>query len=282
MIDKCKFATNNNSQNTRSIGIGVRGLADLFIDLALPYESKEARKLNKLIFEHLYYYALSYSSDLAYINGPYKFYKDSPVYNGILHIDYYKKVELTLDWESLRSKIKNNGLRNSLLIALMPTASTSQITSTTESFEPITQLTYVKQLISGNFQYIHPSLIKFLPDYKNNIKDIIINRGSLQNLNIDKNIKDIFKTVYEIPQSVIIDMAIDRAPFIDQSQSLNLYFQTTDSKMITALMIKAWKGKLKTGCYYTRVSLLSPPKQYVTSDDTKKNLCSPDCDSCSA
>lgn len=266
MVDKSHYPYNNvQAKKTRAVGIGVRGLADLFISLKLPFTSTKAQDLNKLIFEHLYYYSLDESSNLAKIHGSYEFFNNSNASKGILHVDHYK-TELTLDWDSLKDKIISNGLRNSLLVALMPTATTSLITNSTESFEPITELTYVKQIISGNFQYIHPKLNEYLD--KDNIKEIILNKGSIQDLNVDVELKELFKTVYEIPQELLVKMAIDRAPFIDQSQSLNLYFREVNHKEITQLLIDAWKGKLKTASYYIRTKAIQPK---IYSRDLKKN-----------
>ena len=250
-------AKNSNLQH-RPIGIGVQGLADTFIKLRIPYDSEEANLINEKIFETIYYASCYESNQIAKVKGYYSSFIGSPTSEGLLQFDLwnYKPIN-NYDWDSLKSNIITYGLRNSLLIALMPTASTSQILGNTESFEAITSNLYVRRVLSGEFicinQYLVIDLIQ-LNLWNQNIRNKLIeNNGSIQNIDeIPDNIKQLYKIVWEIPQKKIVDMAIKRSPFIDQSQSLNIYIAEPNIQKMTSLHFYTWKNGLKTGMYYLR------------------------------
>lgn len=262
-----KEARNSNFRH-RPIGIGVQGLADAFIKMGYPFDSEEAIKLNKEIFETLYFSALSASKDLAKeIGKPYESYEGSPMSAGILQFDMWKDKDgnkikhtsnrLGWDWTGLREEIKKYGVRNSLLIAPMPTASTSQILGNNECFEPYTSNLYVRRTLAGEFvcvsRYLLTALIDrglWTMDMKNKL---VANNGSVQNIaEIPKDMKDLYKTVWEISQKKIIDMAADRGAFIDQSQSFNVHMVNSNYGKLTSMHFYAWKKGLKTGMYYLR------------------------------
>ncbi|KAJ3658911.1 hypothetical protein Zmor_010625 [Zophobas morio] len=264
----------NSNMRHRPIGIGVQGLADAFILLRLPFDSNEARLLNKQIFETLYYGALEASSEIAEEDGPYTTYEGSPVSKGILQYDMWNVTPTNLwDWSSLKQKIAKHGIRNSLLLAPMPTASTAQILGNNESTEPYTSNMYVRRVLSGELQVVNPHLLKDLTkrglwndDMKN---QIIANYGSVQNIpEIPDDLKTIYKTVWEISQKVIIDMAADRGAFIDQSQSMNIHIASPNYQKITSMHFYGWKKGLKTGMYYLRTKPAANPIQF-TVDKSK-------------
>jgi ribonucleoside-diphosphate reductase subunit M1 len=256
----------------RPIGIGVQGLADVFMMLKIPYESDEAKALNKRIFEHMYFWACWQSMELSQKHGPYDSYMvgnndlgPCPAAQGILQPDLWGlKAEdyLTKDdlpWDELRLKIKEHGLRNSLLLAPMPTATSSQLLGYTESFEPLTSNIYVRRVTAGEFQVVNKYLLRDLLalklwDKEGIMKSKIIRaRGSIQNIpEIPSEIKSIYKTVWEISQKNVIDMAADRGAFIDQSQSMNLYIAQPNFGKMTSMYFYGWKKGLKTGQYYHR------------------------------
>ncbi len=242
----------------RPIGIGVQGLADTFILLRLPFDCEEARLLNREIFETLYYAALTASKDLARKEGPYESFPGSPASQGILQCDMWNVTPSDRwEWNVLREEIKKYGLRNSLLIAPMPTASTSQILGNNECFEPYTSNIYTRRVLSGEFIVVNKHLLKDLVDrnlWNDKIKNkLIAANGSVQNIEeIPDDLKALYKTVWEIKQRTIIDMAADRAPFIDQSQSLNLFIQEPTYARLSSMHFYAWKKGLKTGMYYLR------------------------------
>ncbi len=248
----------------RPMGIGVQGLADLFAMLNIPFDSKEAQSLNEQIFETIYYAALSESNKLAKKYGAYETFKDSPASKGLLQFDLWGKKpyserskEKRWDWKSLKKDIKEYGLRNSLLIALMPTASTSQILGNNESFEPFTANVYVRRVLHGEFIVVNKYLIKKLIDlgiWSEELRQrIIYENGSIQNIDeIPEDLKKVYRTVWEIPQRSIIDMAAQRGLYVDQSQSMNIYMEDPDIKKITSMHFYAWKAGLKTGMYYLR------------------------------
>ena len=264
VIDKNYYPTEktrNSNMNHRPIGIGVQGLADLFIKLRLPFESDVSRKINKYIFETIYYGALNASHDLACKDGKYSTFDNSPLSKGIFQFNLWNLPEDNLsgfwDWEELRSKIIKNGVRNSLLVALMPTASTSQIMGYNECFEPITSNLYLRRTLAGEFTVVNNYLLKDLIDldlWNENTKNrLIYDKGSVQNIkDLPKFLKDIYKTVWEIPQKSIIEMSASRGPFICQSQSLNLFFEKPEYKKLTMAHLLGWKKGLKTGSYYIR------------------------------
>ena len=243
----------------RPIGIGVQGLADAFMKMKISFESKEALEINEKIFETIYYGALSMSNDLAVIHGPYETFKGSPVSKGILQFDMWNKDmnNSTYDWNDLRKRIIEKGVRNSLLVAPMPTASTSQILGNNESFEPYTSNLYIRRVLAGEFICINPHLVEDLIKndlWKSTIKtQIMSNNGSIQKIKeIPDELKRLYKTVWEIPQKTMINLAISRSPFIDQSQSLNIYLSDASTAKISTMHFYGWKNGLKTGMYYLR------------------------------
>ncbi len=242
----------------RPIGIGVQGLADTFMLLKYPFESEDARMLNREIFETIYYAAMTASKDLAKKEGPYETYNGSPVSQGIFQFDMWNvKPTDRWEWDVLKEEVKKHGVRNSLLLAPMPTASTSQILGNNECFEPYTSNIYSRRVLSGEFIVVNKHLLLDLVklgiwngDLKNKI---IAANGSVQDIpEIPQLIKDIYKTVWEIKQRTIIDMAADRGAFICQSQSLNLFIQDANFGKLTSMHFYAWKKGLKTGMYYLR------------------------------
>lgn len=242
----------------RPIGIGVQGFSDALIIMRYPYESKEAQLLNQQIFETIYYGALEASCELSERDGPYETYEGSPVSKGILQYDMWEKTPTDLwDWQALKDKIKLHGVRNSLLLAPMPTASTAQILGNNESFEPYTSNIYNRRVLSGEFQIVNHHLLKDLTeidlwddDMKN---EIISNRGSIQEIErIPANIRELYKTVWEISIKASIQMAADRGAFIDQSQSFNIHVAEPNYGKLTSMHFYGWKLGLKTGMYYLR------------------------------
>ncbi|KAG0170663.1 Ribonucleoside-diphosphate reductase large subunit [Apophysomyces sp. BC1015] len=242
----------------RPVGLGVQGLADAFLLMRYPFDSPEARQMNKDIFETIYHAALEASCELAEKYGPYETYEGSPVSKGILQPDMWGvKPSDRWDWDALRTKIAKHGVRNSLLVAPMPTASTSQILGNNECFEPYTSNIYTRRVMSGEFQVVNHHLLKDLIDrglWNDQVKNIIIaHNGSIQQVpTIPDDLKKLYKTVWELSQRVIIDMAADRAAFIDQSQSMNLFAGEPTFGKLTSMHFYAWKKGLKTGMYYLR------------------------------
>jgi ribonucleoside-diphosphate reductase alpha chain len=242
----------------RPIGIGVQGLADTFILLRMPFDSPEARQLNKEIFETIYYSSMTASKDLAKEYGPYDTYEGSPVSKGIFQYDMWN-VQPTdrWEWNVLKEEVQKYGARNSLLLAPMPTASTSQILGNNECFEPYTSNIYTRRVLSGEFIVVNKHLLKDLvklglwtDDLKNKL---LAANGSIQELNeIPDNIKELYKTIWEISQKAIIDMAADRGAFICQSQSLNIFISNPNFAKLTSMHFYGWKKGLKTGMYYLR------------------------------
>ncbi|MGE0635370.1 MAG: ribonucleoside-diphosphate reductase subunit alpha [Bacteroidia bacterium] len=242
----------------RPIGIGVQGLADAFILLRMPFDSNEAKKLNKEIHETIYYASMTASKDLAKVDGPYESYEGSPVSQGIFQFDMWGVTPSNRwEWDILKDEVKKHGVRNSLLLAPMPTASTSQILGNNECFEPYTSNIYTRRVLSGEFIVVNKHLLKDLVNlglWNDGLKnDLIAANGSVQNLDvIPQNIKDLYKTVWEIKQKDLIDMAADRGAYICQSQSLNLFVQNPNFGKLTSMHFYAWKKGLKTGMYYLR------------------------------
>lgn len=259
----------NSNMRHRPIGIGVQGLADAFLALRMPFESPEARELNQQIFETIYHAALTASSDLAKEQGPYSTYEGSPVSKGILQYDMWNVKPSDLwDWDALKAKIKEDGIRNSLLVAPMPTASTSQILGNNECFEPYTSNIYQRRVLAGEFQVVNPWLLKDLVDmglWSDHMKNrIIAADGSIQSIpNIPADIKALYKTVWEISQRTIVQMAADRGAFIDQSQSLNIHMREPTMGKITSMHFTGWKLGLKTGMYYLRTQAAAQPIQFT-------------------
>jgi len=243
----------------RPIGIGVQGLADTFIQLRMPFDSEEARRLNEDIFETIYYGAMEASMELAKAHGPYETFKGSPVSKGIFQFDMWGVTPKSgrWNWEQLKRDVKQYGVRNSLLIAPMPTASTSQILGNNECFEPYTSNIYTRRTLSGEFIVVNRHLMKDLMELglwnETMRQKLIAANGSVQNIpEIPQNIKDIYKTVWEISQKVIIDMSADRGAYICQSQSLNIHITNPNFGKLTSMHFYAWKKGLKTGMYYLR------------------------------
>lgn len=242
----------------RPIGIGVQGLADAFIKMRYPFESLEARQLNKEIFETIYFGALTASNELAEKNGPYETYEGSPASKGILQFDMWGvEPSERWDWLSLKGKIQKNGLVNSLLLAPMPTASTSQILGNNECFEPYTSNIYTRRTLSGEFIVVNKHLLKDLiamglwnDDMKHRL---MASNGSIQEFpEVPEDLKELYKTTWEIKQKVVIDMAADRGAYICQSQSMNLFVQDANFGKLTSMHFYAWERGLKTGMYYLR------------------------------
>ncbi|KAF1997534.1 hypothetical protein P154DRAFT_524739 [Amniculicola lignicola CBS 123094] len=260
----------------RPIGLGVQGLADAFLALRMPFDSPEAKKLNIQIFETIYHAALSSSCDIAKEQGTYETYEGSPVSQGILQYDMWNVTPTDLwDWESLKGKIAQHGVRNSLLVAPMPTASTSQILGYNECFEPYTSNIYSRRVLAGEFQVVNPWLLKDLVDmglWSDNMKNrIIAEQGSIQRIpNIPDDIKALYKTVWEISQRTIVQMAADRGAFIDQSQSLNIHMKEPTMGKITSMHFAGWKLGLKTGMYYLRTQAASAPIQFTVDQEALK------------
>ncbi len=260
----------------RPVGVGVQGLADAFLALRLPFDSPEAKQLNKQIFETIYHAALTASCELAKKDGPYSSYEGSPVSQGVLQYDMWNVTPTDLwDWDSLKAEIAKHGVRNSLLVAPMPTASTSQILGNNECFEPYTSNIYSRRVLAGEFQVVNPWLLKDLVDmglWSDNMKNrIIADGGSIQNVpNIPADIKALYKTVWEISQRTIVQMAADRGAFIDQSQSLNIHLKEPTMGKITSMHFAGWKLGLKTGMYYLRTMAASAPIQFTVDQEQLK------------
>ncbi len=243
----------------RPIGLGVQGLADAFIMMRMPFDSPEAAGMNKDIFETIYYAAMTASMDLAKKLGPYETFKGSPVSKGIFQFDMWGVTPESgrYNWEALKKEVKKHGVRNSLLVAPMPTASTSQILGNNECFEPYTSNIYSRRVLSGEFAIVNKHLLKDLIKlglWNDKMKQRLIEQnGSVQNINeIPQNIKDLYKTVWELKQKTLIDMAADRGAYICQSQSLNVFVDQPNFGKLTSMHFYAWKKGLKTGMYYLR------------------------------
>ncbi|EGP83085.1 uncharacterized protein MYCGRDRAFT_101786 [Zymoseptoria tritici IPO323] len=260
----------------RPIGLGVNGLADAFLALRMPFDSPEARQLNIQIFETIYHAALTASCDLAAKLGPYETYEGSPVSKGELQYDMWGVTPTDLwDWAALKAKIAEHGVRNSLLVAPMPTASTSQIMGFNECFEPYTSNIYSRRVLAGEFQVVNPWLLKDLVErglWSDNMKNrIIADGGSIQRIpNIPDDLKALYKTVWEISQRHIVQMSADRGAFIDQSQSLNIHMKEPTMGKITSMHFAGWKLGLKTGMYYLRTMAASAPIQFTVDQEMLK------------
>ncbi|MDO8965184.1 ribonucleoside-diphosphate reductase subunit alpha [Algoriphagus sp.] len=243
----------------RPIGLGIQGLADAFIMLRMPFDSAEARGLNEDIFETIYFAAVETSMELAKTQGTYETYEGSPASKGILQFDMWGVTPKSnrWNWSELKEKVKKYGMRNSLLVAPMPTASTSQILGNNECFEPYTSNLYTRRTLSGEFIMVNKHLMKDLINlglWNDNMRNRLIStNGSVLNVpGIPQNIKDLYKTVWEISQKVIIDMSADRGAYICQSQSMNIFMQDPNFGKLTSMHFYAWKKGLKTGMYYLR------------------------------
>ena len=249
----------NSNMRHRPIGIGIQGLADTFIKLRMPFESEEAQRLNEDIHETIYYGAMMASLELAKKDGPYKSWKGSPISQGVFQFDMWGVTPKSgrWNWDDMRKQVKKHGVRNSLLIAPMPTASTSQILGNNECFEPYTSNIYTRRVLSGEFIVVNKHLLKDLVElglWNDSMKNKLIEaNGSVQNIvEIPQNIKDLYKTVWEISQKTIMDMSADRGAYICQSQSLNIHIKDPNFGKLTSMHFYAWKKGLKTGMYYLR------------------------------
>ncbi|KAH9691821.1 Ribonucleoside-diphosphate reductase [Citrus sinensis] len=258
---------------TRPIGIGIQGLADTFILLGLPFESPEAQQLNKDIFETIYYHALKASAELAVKDGPYETYFGSPMSK----VDMWNITPSDRwDWSSLREMISKNGVRNSLLVAPMPTASTSQILGNNECFEPYTSNIYTRRVLSGEFIVVNKHLLKDLTElglWSHALKTkIIYENGSVSKISeIPEELKAIYKTVWEIKQKTLVDMAADRGCYIDQSQSLNIHMEQPDHGKLTSLHFYAWSKGMKTGMYYLRTRAAADAIKFTVDTSVLNN-----------
>ncbi len=263
----------------RPIGLGVQGLADAFILLRMPFESAEAQQLNKDIFETIYYGAMVASMELAQEQGPYETWAGSPISQGIFQFDMWgvKPTSGRYDWDALRQQVMEHGVRNSLLLAPMPTASTSQILGNNECFEPYTSNIYTRRVLSGEFVVVNKHLLKDLVKlgmWNDSMKNMLIAaNGSVQQIpGIPQHIKDLYKTVWEIKQKTIIDMAADRGAFICQSQSLNIHIQDANFGKLTSMHFHAWKRGLKTGMYYLRTKAASDAVKFTVEKQAEAQI----------
>jgi ribonucleoside-diphosphate reductase alpha subunit len=265
----------------RPIGLGVQGLADVFILCGLPFDCEESRLMNAHIFETMYHAALEASSELAEVEGSYESFEGSPASEGVLQPDMWEgetKFSGRYDWDAMRERVKVKGLRNSLLMAPMPTASTAQILGNNECFEPYTTNIYLRRTLAGEFVVVNKHLVDDLKRvglWSKEMKDLMVKAGgSIQNIvDIPEDIKKLYKTVWEISQKCVIDMAADRGRFIDQSQSMNLFMESPTLSKLSSMHMYAWKAGLKTGMYYLRSKAKARPIQFSLE---------PDCVACSA
>ena len=286
VIDRNYYPTIGARQSNmrhRPIGIGVQGLADAFNMCKLPFDCEESRKMNSDIFETMYHAALEASSELSKASHAYPTFKGSPASEGILQFDMWKDgraLSGMYDWDAMRQRIKIDGLKNSLLLAPMPTASTAQILGNNECFEPYTTNIYLRRTLAGEFVVVNKHLVedlKALGLWSKAMKDLLIKAdGSVQNIsNIPDDIKERYKTVWEISQKCIIDMAADRGRFVCQSQSMNLFIQSPTFSKLSSMHMYAWKKGLKTGMYYLRSKAKAKPIQFSLDIEA-------DCVACSA
>jgi ribonucleoside-diphosphate reductase alpha chain len=275
----------NSNMRHRPIGIGVQGLADTFAMLGIAFESEAAKTLNKDIFETIYFAACSASKDEAIVEGPYSSFAGSPASQGVLQFDMWGVTEHSgrWDWDTLKGEIVEHGLRNSLMLAPMPTASTSQILGNNECFEAFTSNLYVRRTLSGEFIVLNKHLVRDLIaagmwslDLKN---EILLNKGSVQSIEkIPANIREIYKTTWEISQKVVIEMAAERGAYIDQSQSLNIHMTDANPAKVTSMHFYGWQKGLKTGMYYLRTKAAADAIQFTvdqkSGDETVDGLAS--------
>ena len=282
VIDKNFYPTENGKRSNmrhRPIGIGVQGLADVFIMLRMTFGSEESRKLNIDIFETIYHASLESSCELAEMYGPYETFKGSPFSKGILQFDMWDrdpKFSGRYDWNAMRKLVKK-GTINSLLLAPMPTASTSQILGNNECFEPYTTNIYLRRTLAGEFVVVNKHLVNDLKErglWSKEMKDLMVKaNGSVQNIiDIPDDLKELYKTVWEMSQKTIIDMAADRGVYIDQSQSMNLFVESPTISKLSSMHMYAWKTGLKTGMYYLRSKAKSRPIQF--SLEAECSMCS--------
>ena len=293
VIDKNLYPlpeTRRSNMRHRPVGLGVQGLADVFALMRLPFASDSAKHLNREIFETMYFAALSASHELALKDGVYETFEGSPLSMGMFQFDLWDgqpQLSDRWDWEGLRSQIMRDGVRNSLLIALMPTASTAQIMGNNDAFEPFTSNLYTRRVLSGEFIVVNKYLLNDLTKlglWNADMKEQLMrDNGSVQNLDILDELKEIYKTVWEVSMKDVIDMAADRGRFVDQSQSMNLFLETPQIDRVSKMHMYAWSKGLKTGMYYLRTkSAMNAVKVTVAPSVSKKTRRSrPDCnDTC--
>jgi ribonucleoside-diphosphate reductase alpha chain len=282
--------TRQSNMKHRPTGLGVQGLADVFFKLGLPFDSDEAKQLNKEIFECIYYHAVESSCDLAEKRGVYETFPGSPASKGLLQFDLWGVTPSDkYDWKKLKERVMEVGLRNSTLIALMPTASTAQIFDNTEAFEAQTSNMFKRKVLAGDFlvinKYLVDDLVKLGLWNEETKQNIILNNGSIQQFDhFPQRIKDIYKTVWEISQKDIIDMSADRGPYVCQSQSLNLFLAKPNFASVASMIFYGWKKGLKTIMYYLRTKPVTSAAK-VTTEEAPVKACSidnPDCESCSS
>ncbi len=282
--------TRRSNMRHRPIGLGVQGLADVFVLMRLPFASESAKRLNKEIAETMYFAALDASHELALNIGPYETFDGSPLSMGMFQFDLWDgKPQLSerWDWEGLRSQIMRDGVRNSLLIALMPTASTAQIMGNNDAFEPFTSNLYTRRVLSGEFIVVNKYLLDDLTKlglWNADVKEQLMrDNGSVQNIDIPDELKEIYKTVWEVSVKDVIDMAADRGMFVDQSQSMNLFLESPQIDRVSKIHMYAWRKGLKTGMYYLRTkSAMNAVKVTVAPLKLKKPECDDICLTCSA
>ena len=278
-----KEARNSNMRH-RPIGLGVQGLADTFAMLKMPFESEQARQLNREIFETIYFASCTASMDAAKEEGPYSTFEGSPASQGLLQPDLWGVTDHSgrWDWDTLKADIMKHGLRNSLMLAPMPTASTSQILGNNECFEAFTSNLYVRRTLSGEFIVLNKHLVRDLIsrgmwslDMKN---EILRHKGSVQAIaGIPEDLKELYKTTWEIKQKHVIDMAADRGAYIDQSQSLNIHMIDANPAKVTSMHFYGWRKGLKTGMYYLRTKAAADAIQFTveqkaSEDETVEGL----------
>lgn len=261
----------------RPIGLGVQGLADAFIRLRLPFDSDDARQLNNDIFETIYYAAMTSSKDLAKKEGAYETFKGSPLSEGKFQFDLWPEAKLSdrWEWDTLREEVMKHGVRNSLLVAPMPTASTSQILGNNECFEPYTSNIYSRRTLSGEFVVVNHHLLRDLVAlglWDDAMKNrLIAANGSIQHIDtIPQNIKDLYKTAWELSQKTILDMAADRGAFICQSQSMNIFMENATFSKLTSMHFYGWKKGLKTGMYYLRTKAAADAIKFTVEKESKE------------
>lgn len=267
----------NSNMRHRPIGLGVQGLADAFIMMRFPFESEEAKALNREIFETIYFASMTASKDLAIAEGAYETYAGSPVSKGIFQFDMWGVTPTDRwEWDILKQEVKKHGVRNSLLLAPMPTASTAQILGNNECFEPYTSNIYTRRVLSGEFIIVNKHLLKDLVKeglWNNEMRQkLMASNGSVQNINeIPQYIKDLYKTAWEISQKAVIEMAADRGAYICQSQSLNIYLENANFGKLTSMHFYGWKKGLKTGMYYLRTKAATDAIKFTVDKNLTQN-----------
>ena len=270
-----KEAENSNLRH-RPIGLGVQGLADAFILMRFPFESDDAKDLNKAIFETIYYAAMTASKDLAKVEGAYSTFAGSPTSKGIFQFDMWNVTPSSRwEWDLLRSEVMEHGVRNSLLVAPMPTASTAQILGNNECFEPYTSNIYTRRVLSGEFIVVNKHLLKDLVKEglwnKDMRSKLMISNGSVQNITeIPSQLKELYKTAWEISQKTILELAADRGAYICQSQSLNIFMENASFGKLTSMHFYGWKQGLKTGMYYLRTKAATDAIKFTVDKNFSK------------